>query len=82
MLKPLRRYFHTNDFVPLTNGFIVGVYVTTIFAGAFAWGVGFDVGISKFWDHWNRGVRPSLFFFSSSMLSIAGVYTEAMEGHP
>ncbi|KZT27019.1 ubiquinol-cytochrome C reductase [Neolentinus lepideus HHB14362 ss-1] len=31
------------------------VYVSTIFAGAFAFGVGFDLGISKFWDTWNRG---------------------------
>ncbi|KAA1466098.1 ubiquinol-cytochrome C reductase UQCRX/QCR9-like protein [Dentipellis sp. KUC8613] len=31
------------------------VYVSTIFAGAFAFGVGFDVGINKLWDSWNRG---------------------------
>lgn len=31
------------------------VYVSTIFAGAFAFGVGFDIGISKFWDSWNKG---------------------------
>ncbi|EPQ59630.1 ubiquinol-cytochrome C reductase [Gloeophyllum trabeum ATCC 11539] len=31
------------------------IYVSTIFAGAFAFGVGFDIGISKFWDTWNRG---------------------------
>ncbi|ETW84278.1 hypothetical protein HETIRDRAFT_449802 [Heterobasidion irregulare TC 32-1] len=31
------------------------VYVTSIFAGAFAFGIGFDVGISSFWDSWNRG---------------------------
>jgi len=31
------------------------VYVTTIFAGAFAFGVGFDYGITAFWDRWNRG---------------------------
>lgn len=31
------------------------VYVTSIFAGAFAFGVGFDVGITKFWDTWNQG---------------------------
>jgi hypothetical protein len=30
--------------------------VTTIFGGAFAFAIGFDVGVSKFWDHWNRGV--------------------------
>ncbi|KAI0303187.1 cytochrome b-c1 complex subunit 9, partial [Russula brevipes] len=31
------------------------VYVTSIFAGAFAFGIGFDVGVTKFWDSWNRG---------------------------
>ncbi|KIP07717.1 hypothetical protein PHLGIDRAFT_127485 [Phlebiopsis gigantea 11061_1 CR5-6] len=31
------------------------VFVSTIFAGAFAFGVGFDVGITKFWDTWNKG---------------------------
>jgi len=31
------------------------VYVTTILVGAFAFGVGFDVGITSFWDRWNRG---------------------------
>lgn len=34
-----------------------GVFVTTIFAGAFAFGVGFDVGVTNLWDSWNRGVR-------------------------
>ncbi|TCD71372.1 hypothetical protein EIP91_011143 [Steccherinum ochraceum] len=31
------------------------VYVTSIFAGAFAFGVGFDVGITNIWDSWNKG---------------------------
>ncbi|KAI0047317.1 ubiquinol-cytochrome C reductase [Auriscalpium vulgare] len=31
------------------------VYVTTIFTGAFAFGIGFDTGVTKFWDSWNRG---------------------------
>ncbi|KAF8486677.1 ubiquinol-cytochrome C reductase UQCRX/QCR9-like protein [Gautieria morchelliformis] len=31
------------------------VFVTGILAGAFAFGVGFDVGIETFWDRWNRG---------------------------
>ncbi|KIJ70489.1 hypothetical protein HYDPIDRAFT_35866 [Hydnomerulius pinastri MD-312] len=31
------------------------VYVSTIFAGAFAFGVGFDVAIQSFWDKWNQG---------------------------
>jgi ubiquinol-cytochrome c reductase subunit 9 len=39
------------------------VFVTTIFAGAFAFGVGFDVGVTNLWDSWNRGkqwkdIRP------------------------
>ncbi|KAF8484980.1 ubiquinol-cytochrome C reductase UQCRX/QCR9-like protein [Russula ochroleuca] len=31
------------------------VYVTSIFAGAFAFGIGFDVAVSNVWDNWNRG---------------------------
>jgi len=31
------------------------VFVSTIFVGAFAFGIGFDVGITSFWDRWNRG---------------------------
>ncbi|OCH95975.1 ubiquinol-cytochrome C reductase UQCRX/QCR9-like protein [Obba rivulosa] len=31
------------------------VFVSTIFAGAFAFSVGFDVAVTKFWDSWNRG---------------------------
>jgi len=31
------------------------VYVTSIFAGAFAFGVGFDVVITSFYDSWNKG---------------------------
>jgi len=31
------------------------VFVSTIFVGAFAFGIGFDVGITSFWDHWNKG---------------------------
>jgi len=31
------------------------VYVTSILTGAFAFGVGFDLGIEAFWDRWNRG---------------------------
>ena len=40
--------------------FLSGVFVSTIFAGAFAFNIGFDVAVSKFWDNWNRGVsQPS-----------------------
>ncbi|KIY45845.1 ubiquinol-cytochrome C reductase, partial [Fistulina hepatica ATCC 64428] len=31
------------------------VYVSAIFAGAFLFGVGFDVGVTSFLDHWNKG---------------------------
>ncbi|KAI0080712.1 ubiquinol-cytochrome C reductase UQCRX/QCR9-like protein [Panus rudis PR-1116 ss-1] len=31
------------------------VFVTTIFAGAFAFGVSFDVAVTSFWDRWNKG---------------------------
>ena len=56
-----------------------GVYVGTIFAGAFAFGIGFDVGVTKFYDYWNRGVRHQL----PEMLSNADInfITETMEGH-
>ena len=33
-----------------------GVYVTGIFVGAFAFSIGFDTGVTKFWDTWNKGV--------------------------
>ncbi|OAX39164.1 ubiquinol-cytochrome C reductase UQCRX/QCR9-like protein [Rhizopogon vinicolor AM-OR11-026] len=31
------------------------VFVTSIFAGAFAFSVGFDVAVNNFWDRWNQG---------------------------
>ncbi|PPQ69388.1 hypothetical protein CVT24_001657 [Panaeolus cyanescens] len=31
------------------------VFVGTVFAGAFAFGIGFDVGVTKFYDAWNKG---------------------------
>jgi len=31
------------------------VFVSTVFAGAFAFGVGFDVGVNSLWDSWNKG---------------------------
>lgn len=34
-----------------------GVYVTGVFAAAFAFGIGFDIGVTSFHDKWNRGVR-------------------------
>lgn len=35
----------------------LGVFVGTAFAGAFLFGIGFDVGVTSFWDRWNKGVR-------------------------
>ncbi|EAU84558.1 hypothetical protein CC1G_00077 [Coprinopsis cinerea okayama7 len=31
------------------------VFVSTVFVGAFAFGIGFDTGVSKFFDYWNKG---------------------------
>ncbi|KAG8986433.1 hypothetical protein FRB90_003997 [Tulasnella sp. 427] len=31
------------------------VYVPAVFAGAFAFGVGFDLGTTAIWDSWNKG---------------------------
>ncbi|KAM6495538.1 Cytochrome b-c1 complex subunit 9 [Amanita muscaria] len=31
------------------------VFVTTTFLGAFAFGMGFDLAVTSFWDRWNRG---------------------------
>ncbi|KAF6742626.1 cytochrome b-c1 complex subunit 9 [Ephemerocybe angulata] len=31
------------------------VFVSTIFIGAFAFGIGFDTGVQKFWDSYNKG---------------------------
>ncbi|OJJ60014.1 hypothetical protein ASPSYDRAFT_88901 [Aspergillus sydowii CBS 593.65] len=31
------------------------VYLTSIFAGAFAFEVAFDTSTNKLWDTWNRG---------------------------
>ncbi|KAG2370093.1 ubiquinol-cytochrome C reductase UQCRX/QCR9-like protein [Suillus spraguei] len=31
------------------------VFVSSIFAGAFAFNVGFDVAVTSFWDRWNQG---------------------------
>ncbi|KAF5388269.1 hypothetical protein D9615_000176 [Tricholomella constricta] len=31
------------------------VFVTTIFASAFTFGIGFDIAVTKFYDRWNQG---------------------------
>ncbi len=38
----------------------VGVFVATAFASAFAFGIGYDLGVTAFWDQWNRGVSTVL----------------------
>jgi hypothetical protein len=35
----------------------IGVYITSIVGASFAFGVAFDVGVTSFWDRWNKGVR-------------------------
>jgi len=47
------------------------VYVSSIFAGAFAFGIGFDLGVSSFWDRWNKGVSemPPLIVTTSYLVS-------------
>lgn len=36
--------------------FCAGVFVSSVFVGAFAFGVGFDIGINSLWDRVNKGV--------------------------
>lgn len=36
--------------------FYAGVFVSSVFVGAFAFGVGFDIGINSLWDRVNKGV--------------------------
>ncbi|KAJ3741403.1 ubiquinol-cytochrome C reductase UQCRX/QCR9-like protein [Lentinula detonsa] len=31
------------------------VYVGSVFAAAFVFGIGFDSGVTAFWDSWNKG---------------------------
>ncbi|KAF9008719.1 cytochrome b-c1 complex subunit 9 [Cyathus striatus] len=31
------------------------VFVGSIFAGAFAFSIGFDLGVTAFYDRWNKG---------------------------
>ena len=42
------------------------IYVTSIFATAFAFSVGYDQATSAFYDQWNKGVRPPPAFLSAS----------------
>ena len=45
--------------------------MSSIFVGAFAFGIGFDVGITSFYDHWNKGVRRVDFCSRAIELTIA-----------
>ncbi len=54
--------FHFYQGLPSDDSCFLGVFVGTIFAGAFAFGIGFDIGVTKFYDYWNRGVRCSFVF--------------------
>ena len=59
-------------------GFSAGVFVSSIFVGAFAFGIGFDVGITSFWDRWNKGVRGLVLLREQ----LSDLYvTETMERH-
>ena len=63
---------------------LIGVYVTSIFVGAFTFGVGFDVAVSKFWDNWNRGVCPSFLLYIVIRRfndCVPPLYAETMEGY-
>ncbi|KAF9076436.1 ubiquinol-cytochrome C reductase UQCRX/QCR9-like protein [Rhodocollybia butyracea] len=31
------------------------IYVASVFTAAFAFGIGFDSGVTTFWDTWNKG---------------------------
>jgi ubiquinol-cytochrome c reductase subunit 9 len=46
------------------------VYVTSIFAAAFGFGVAFDVGVTSFWDRWNKGVRRSSSYARCPLMSL------------
>ncbi len=57
--------------------------MTSIFAGAFAFGVGFDIGVTAFWDRWNRGVSVVHHYpWSFSQLTLYDIYSETVEGSP
>ena len=61
-------------------GLCAGVYVTSIFVGAFAFSIGFDTGVTKFWDTWNKGVR--VLSTPRACEPVLTARPETMEGHP
>lgn len=46
----------------------LGVYVASVFTAAFAFGIGFDSGVTAFWDSWNRGVSVLIIRWSSRLI--------------
>lgn len=43
--------------------------MSAIFAGAFAFGIGFDVGVTAFYDRWNKGVRSYIYICFHALLN-------------
>ena len=57
----------------------IGVFVATAFVGAFAFGIGYDLGVTAFWDKWNQGVSK----LSRSLRALRNCHsTETMERYP
>lgn len=59
-----------------------GIFASSIFVGSFFFTIGFDQGLDKFWDNWNKGVRG---FRPGSSLAGAvltlSYFAETMEGY-
>ena len=56
-----------------------GVFVATAFVGAFTFGIGYDLGVTAFWDRWNQGVSK----LSMPLRAFRnGHSTETMERYP
>lgn len=51
------------------TSFCAGVFVSSVFVGAFAFGVGFDIGISSLWDRVNKGVSHAGCFHIATPVS-------------
>jgi hypothetical protein len=65
----------------LTRGiYLTGVFFSTIVGGAFAFGVGLNMGTDAFWDRWNKGVSVHEYWFRPSAYS-SFYWIEAMEGY-
>lgn len=51
------------------TSFCAGVFVSSVFVGAFAFGVGFDIGINSLWDRVNKGVSHAGCFHIATPVS-------------